>query len=110
MKHLTKILHSLDLFQNGRLSITNLMMFVIIGKLAVAHTIDWQVLVGLFLALASYLHKRQLFTKQSTEMAKAQAAAVEKNEADRAELAAIKNQVQMLVNQSSASAALNPFR
>lgn len=49
------------------ISLTNIAMMIILGKIAAAPTIDWQVIAGLLLALVSYGHKRQLNAKRAVQ-------------------------------------------
>jgi TolA-binding protein len=52
------------------------MMFVLIIRIALVPVIDWQALVGLFLALSSYLHKRHTRDKSATQIEAVKASAV----------------------------------
>lgn len=49
--------------ENGNLSITNIAMLVLTGKMLFANPIDWPTVAGLLLGLAAYQHKKILNAK-----------------------------------------------
>ena len=70
-KHLCKVLRFFNLVDRGcNLSITNIAVIVLITKIAMSPTIDWQAAGALMVALLNYAHKRN-------ESNKAEAKAVE---------------------------------
>lgn len=70
MSNLAKISKHLSLSDaKGNLSITNLAMFVIVGKVAVS-PLDWQAAILLFITCANYAFKRHVSAKQETEATK----------------------------------------
>ncbi len=89
MKMLTKFqLLSAD----GNLSITNLALFVLIGKIAFMSVLDWTVLIAFLLALVNYNAKRyhshvhQVQADLKTNATEAAKARVAKLEADMRQL------------------------
>jgi hypothetical protein len=53
--------------ENGNLSITNIAMLVLLGKIVLANNVEWQNVAGLFLALAAYQHKKVLGAKADAQ-------------------------------------------
>ena len=62
--NLKVIADALNLTDGNKLSITNTMMFVLIGKVTLSPNIDWSTVSSLFLACAVYSHKRHVKKKQ----------------------------------------------
>jgi uncharacterized membrane protein len=68
MKKFISFLKSIKLFDpDNTLSLTNLAMMVVIGKLAFANELDWTVLTAFFLTLASYNTKKVLRQKEQSK-------------------------------------------
>ena len=55
--------------EQGNLSITNVAMMVLIGKIGFAQQIDWPTVAGLLMALANYGYKRHVNSGQQTAQA-----------------------------------------
>ena len=56
MKKVLKFLNLID--QQGRLSITNVAVIILLAKIAIAPSIDWAVISGLLVTMINYSHKR----------------------------------------------------
>lgn len=81
MHKLDNMLIKLKIFDvDGTLSITSLMMFVLIGKVAATSTMDWTIISAMFLGLANYNGKKWFAkSKASKDLSdKARIEAVEK--------------------------------
>lgn len=68
MSRLQKLLVTLKVFDpDYTLSLTNLGVTVLIGKIATASTIDWPTTASLMLALLAYNHKKILRSKEKAK-------------------------------------------
>jgi hypothetical protein len=78
---------------DGSLSLTNLMMMVLIGKIAFTPSMDWTVVSSLFLALASY-NLKKAFAKNKADR---EVASQNQHAQSQSELESIKSELKSVV-------------
>lgn len=54
-------------YDGNRLSITNIALIILLGKLALSNNVDWPSIVAVIASFANYAHKRQLTSQGPDE-------------------------------------------
>lgn len=69
MKYILKVLDFINVleYDQSRISITNIALYGLIGKLIMAPNTDWPSLVAVIASFANYAHKRYTISKEPTQ-------------------------------------------